>query len=419
MDFRADECRVVVLTTLPRATDLQEAFIVSYLRDANFMKRRLNQRIVQALGRCNRSDDDYGLYFLADERFANYFSPDSSREGLPRNIIAEIDMAQDSAEDDLEQVIKEIQQFLNRDFTQYDEKMRSYLNDAHIISASINAPDTSYDEVLGWTALFANQNYHIAVDHFEECWDAFQDSPLLATGAFHGWNWAKALYLQSLQGEPSAAEKSLGILERAIQKGGEQSGWFNRMRVSLNRSRRLADPFQEVKPYEYANELLKAFDNFLERVGTRGDKFEKECGKLTAQLESDNHKPYQEGLEHFGTLLGYRASRPRNNSATDCLWRGVFGNTLEVITFEAKVEHDVNQSISSKDIGQAHNQRTRAEKEFPGYVIRETIVTHLATLSPDAEICCWKCQSAKKRSDVSLMGPYKTYIEPLQGQLVS
>ncbi len=32
--------------------------ILTYLRDSGFMKRRLNQRIVQALGRCNRADED-------------------------------------------------------------------------------------------------------------------------------------------------------------------------------------------------------------------------------------------------------------------------------------------------------------------------------------------------------------------------
>jgi len=66
MDFEGDECRIVVVTTLPRAINLQEDFIASYLRDSGFMRRRLNQRIVQALGRCNRAENDYAVYFLAD-----------------------------------------------------------------------------------------------------------------------------------------------------------------------------------------------------------------------------------------------------------------------------------------------------------------------------------------------------------------
>ena len=46
MDFKADECRLVVLTTLPRAINPQEEFLSSYIRDSGFILRRLNQRIV-------------------------------------------------------------------------------------------------------------------------------------------------------------------------------------------------------------------------------------------------------------------------------------------------------------------------------------------------------------------------------------
>ena len=95
MDFKDDECRIVVLTTLPRAINLQEECIAKSLRDSGFMRRRLNQRIVQGLGRCTRTDNDFGVYFLADQRFATHFSRESNREGIPQHITAELDLAQD------------------------------------------------------------------------------------------------------------------------------------------------------------------------------------------------------------------------------------------------------------------------------------------------------------------------------------
>ncbi len=68
MDFSADECRLVVLATQPRAINPQEAFAASYLRDAGFMMQRLNQRILQALGRCNRAEDDLDLAVAPESR---------------------------------------------------------------------------------------------------------------------------------------------------------------------------------------------------------------------------------------------------------------------------------------------------------------------------------------------------------------
>ncbi len=94
MDFSADQCRLIVLATQPRAINSQEAFATDYLRDAGFMMQRLNQRIIQALGRCNRADDDYGVYILADRRFVTHFSQEDRRRGLPANIQAEIDLAE-------------------------------------------------------------------------------------------------------------------------------------------------------------------------------------------------------------------------------------------------------------------------------------------------------------------------------------
>ena len=236
MDFNANECRLVVITTLPRAINLQEEFISAYLRDFGFMRRRLNQRIVQALGRCNRSDEDFGVYVLADQRFTVHFGRELNREGIPRNIVAEIDIAEVWAEIEVETLVQRVQDFLRKDFHQYDEDLQIALIALQSFpleqSTNLAIPDTSEKEVMGWTALFASHNYVIAASRFEECWDAAKMANLIEMGAFHGWHWSKALYLQSTLNEPSAREKALQLFEQVIDRGG-QSSWFNRMRASL------------------------------------------------------------------------------------------------------------------------------------------------------------------------------------------
>lgn len=387
MDFKADECRLVIITTLPRAINSQEEFISAYLRDSGFMKRRLNQRIIQSLGRCNRSDEDFGVYVLADRRFATHFGPESNKAGIPRNLIAEIDMAQDLAEIEIETLVKSVQDFLNKDFSQYDRDLPSYLEGVPLHQPlPSDAHDTSTDEVQGWTALFENQNYKIAADRFERCWETSRSTNLSEIGALHGWHWAKALYLQSLLGEPSTRERSLRVLEDAIGRGG-QSSWFNRMRASLNRAKRTPALTKETTKHDYTAVLIRTLDDLLEEWGATGHRFERRCELITTKLQSESHAQYQEGLEQLGQILGYHASRPKYQAAPDCQWRGVFGNVREIITFEAKIEQKDSREIASKDVGQAHNQLNRALKEYEkqGYTIRATIVTHLTDLTPDAE----------------------------------
>src|SRR5208282_1958165 len=108
-------------------------------------------------------------------------------------------------------------------------------------------------------------------------------------------------------------------------------------------------------------------------------RFETTCNRLSANLGSNSHTDYCLGLEELGKLLGYQPKRSKRKAAEDCLWRGSFGNAREVITFEAKIEHDNKQEISPTDVGQANNQLNRANAEYGplGYKVRGTMVTHL------------------------------------------
>ena len=223
MDFNGDECRMVILTTLPRAINTQEEFISAYLRDSGFMRTRLNQRVVQALGRCNRDDGDFAVYALADRRFATHFGLESNKADLPRNIVAELDIGQDSAEVETSALCVSVERFLSGDFSEYDEQLNVYLSDVPKHKNQNQITNTSADEVVGWAAMFESENFPIAQQRFETCWEAAKKDGLLEIGALHGWHRAKALHLQGLQGDSSAQQKAMDVLDAAIQRGGKSA----------------------------------------------------------------------------------------------------------------------------------------------------------------------------------------------------
>ena len=386
MDFNGDECRMVILTTLPRAINTQEEFISAYLRDSGFMRERLNQRVVQALGRCNRDDGDYAVYALADRRFATYFGLESNKSDLPRNIVAELDMGQDAAEVEATALCASVEKFLLADFSEYDEQLKGYISDVPTYKTQPQASDTSADEVVGWAAMFASENFPVAQERFEKCWDAAKKDGLLEIGALHGWHRAKALYLQGILGDGSAEQKALEVLESAIQRGG-QSAWFNRMRGSLNRARRISDESNGSLDDDYFVEVIRAFDDLLDQYGKTGIRFEQHCNRIAEQLQSNSHSLYLEGLERIGRLLGYAASRPENPGAPDGVWRGYFGSLGEVVTYEAKIEDSPSNEIILSDLGQAHNQKTKADSYYGsrGFVVKGAIVTHLTELGAGVE----------------------------------
>ncbi|MDP9315445.1 MAG: hypothetical protein M3R24_32055, partial [Chloroflexota bacterium] len=229
--------------------------------------------------------------------------------------------------------------------------------------------------------------------------------------ALHRYHYAKALYMRSVLNEAGMRERALAALEDAINRGG-QTSWFNRLRASLNRARQKAEFNLTTQPYDYAAVLLRAFDDHLERLGSKGTKFDSWCAALSEKLQSDNHAKYQEGLEQLGNLLGYQASRPKYNSSTDCLWRGIFGNWREVITFEAKIEHKKSSQVDASDVGQAHNQVSRATAEYGGfgYTVRGILVTHLTAITPDAEAALGAIRMIPKEIVLQLWLHVKTLL---------
>jgi hypothetical protein len=384
MNFEGDECRLVVLTSLPRAINLQEEFFCAYLRDAAFMKKRLNNRIIQALGRCNRSPEDFAMYVLCDKKFATHFGKDSNRVGIPRNIGTEIDLGEDLSETDDATLVDRVSAFLSADFTWYDATLRELGRGSVPTSVDDTTAISANDEVTAWTALFSSQNYNIAGDRFQACWDATLQANLIEVGAYYGWCWAKARYLADTQEGVDVAE-SLAILERAITRGGI-SGWFNRMRASLARARNTKST-TSFSSDEYSNAIIRGFDDLLESTNTRGLRFEKWCNQREEELNAEQHNHYRKGLSALGGLLGYACSEPKHGSSTDSLWRGVFNTRREVFTFELKIEHVAANRIDASDIGQAHNQISRARTEYGplGYIVRGVILTHMTDLFPDAE----------------------------------
>ena len=151
--------------------------------------------------------------------------------------------------------------------------------------------------------------------------------------------------------------------------------------------------------------MIHSFDERLEQLGISGSKFQKFVNRLEARLKSESHAEYQEGLEELGTLLGYRAQRPKHNASADCTWRGEFGNSREFFTFEAKIEHKSFQTrlrlptwvrLTYSSTGQKDEYGTR------GYSVRAVVVTHLNQLAPDAQSSVGPLKLLQKDTVLSL-----------------
>jgi hypothetical protein len=382
MDFAGDECRLAVLATLPRAVNDQEQFVSDYLRDASFLIGRTNQRITQALGRCNRDADDHALYVLADRRLATHLAQEANRRGLPGSIQVELDLAEELDGIELPALTEQVAKFLGRDFRDYDEQLEQLR--AEMPAPPVPVEDDADHEVKGWLAMSGRQDYLAAEAQFAARQEQLATQNLRELGAFMQYTEAKAAHLEGLRGDTGALARSRVAIGHAIGRGGASSSWFNRLRSSVARSDATAQP-TTLQTEEFRAACARSFDEQLEKTPP-GSKLDRWRARLSERLTSNAHDVYVQGLGDLGELLAYSVAFPKYGAATDCRWRGVFGNTREAFTFECKIEHEVGAQIDAHAVGQAHNQYSRAlaEHDQAGYAVRGLIVTHLDRLAADA-----------------------------------
>lgn len=91
IDFPGDDCRLSFIEGLPKATNIQERFLMSRMGANALYQERIQTRVLQAVGRCTRSLDDYSAVIVSGEDLPNYFADKNRRRYLHPEMQAEID----------------------------------------------------------------------------------------------------------------------------------------------------------------------------------------------------------------------------------------------------------------------------------------------------------------------------------------
>lgn len=78
IDLADDDCRLLILKGIPKATHLQEKFLMSRMSAAILFNDRIRTRLVQALGRCTRHPVDYAAICILGQELIDELVPQKS-----------------------------------------------------------------------------------------------------------------------------------------------------------------------------------------------------------------------------------------------------------------------------------------------------------------------------------------------------
>ncbi len=76
LDFPDNECRLLIVRGLPGAFELQERYLRNKASAGEFLELRVRDRIVQAVGRCTRNENDYSAVVVLEDDLLKYGSSD-------------------------------------------------------------------------------------------------------------------------------------------------------------------------------------------------------------------------------------------------------------------------------------------------------------------------------------------------------
>ena len=339
IDFAGDMCRLAFFPSAPYGIDPLDEFMTAHFGRTSFLRARVAERLTQALGRMTRSPDDWAVVILEDPSIVRQLVQRDVATFLPDDLWAEIEDGLDRADSGIDDVVAEA---------------------AAILSGSVKIPprgdwrrppgerplwprERSDMEARFGDALFAG-TFDGAIPAATRVLDSLGDHPLRPW-----WLYLRAMaaYLSALQdAQPERLAAALVDAEAAVRAAG-RTAWFARVEASLAVIRQRQDASAGGAASVGTNPLVATLQRFTSRA-----RYEEWKSRVSTELRSGDHHQTVAAWTEIGRALGYAASQPTGQGATDSLWRGPDGSFV----FEAKIEHGPDAELMRRDVTQLLGQ---------------------------------------------------------------
>lgn len=366
LDLAGDLCRLVVLPSVPAASTEFERFVMAYLGDATFMRHRVGQRVTQALGRANRTSDDWAMYLGLSSSFGTLLAQTAVRQAIPSEVRPIVDDALARAEEGSAANGAAAKEFWGSKGARPvrvgpAEQTRTRPGRVRAVSTAGSAGDEVSSVTLMWRG-----DYERAAAAALRAADTLNVAGEREHSAFWRYVAAHALYLNG------GASRGRAIDElRVASEGGAHTAWFVRV------SKVLAELRGE-QAMHTEEHLWATWDEWIRSARPAGVR---RAIELCRSRLAGSHDQQAEGIEILGRLAGAQAVRPSGTSVTDATWswprRGGSERRLwEVKTGDADA---LPRDWVDQSLGQIAAEAPSGRHRVVG-----CIVTHLTNVADDA-----------------------------------
>lgn len=402
IDFPGNECRLLFVDGLPRAVNLQERFLMSRMGANLLFNERIQTRILQAVGRCTRSLEDFSAVVVSGNEIADYLTDNRRRRFLHPEMQAELKFGVDQSKGiDVDGIIENFEVFLENGQA-WEEVNQEIV--AHRKNAT-QEPFPAMDELhaivgheVDYQAALWQGDYETALANAERVLGGLDSPDLRGYRALWHYLAGSSAWLSFEAGNQQLMGKArthFGLAKRAATG----VSWL----VALARYQ--ANDASEDIANTVVIEQLERVEAVLAQLGNVHDRsFARREKEIIEGLASK--KNFEIAHTLLGELIGFDSGKIESDGSPDPWW--IAGNICLVFEDNAGA-----QEGSTIDVGKARQASTHSNwmrenvKRSANAEIIPVLVTPATNVKEGAVphlpgVCLWPLKEFRAWADVAL-----------------
>lgn len=356
IDLSDEDCRMLIVMDLPKATHLQEKFLITRMAASVLFNERIKTRIVQAIGRCTRGPVDYSAVCIIGEDIMNELISPKKLEQYHVELQAEIDFGyqQSVGFSTIDDFLDNLKHFFKKD-EEWQEAEQDIISkrDARISNLSSNKDladlKVIFEKLLQAAKFEVKYQYSIWKNDYEQALASIEeilrylDAPILQ--GYRGfWNYLGGYTACLLfnEGKKTYADVSKKYFREA-SKCTNSISWFNKLIPGKET--------QEVSDDNLSGSIIPRIEKQILQDGLRNNnKFEQRAKRIIELLNSADGHDFEKGHQELGTLLGYISDNANGDADPDPYW--IINEDICIVS-EDKIYESNSKPIPVKHVRQA------------------------------------------------------------------
>jgi len=415
IDFPGNECRLLFIEGLPKATNLQEKFLMSRMGATVLFNERIQTRVLQAIGRCTRSLEDFSAVVVSGEELPEYLTDIKRKKFLHPELQAELSFGVEQSRDSTADGIVE-------NFETFLENGKDWENvNQQIVTARAQAAQSVFpamedlSRVVGYeiefqTALWQG-DYESAVGSAERVLGGLDASELRGYRALWHYLAGSASWLGAEAGVSSLSAKARAHFDHA-KSATRGIPWLVRLARYQSGNNNVASDDSVLM------EQIERVEAMLVKLGTVHDRsFALREKDILEGLESDDRFEHAHML--LGEVVGFEAGKIEDQGSPDPWW--IIGDVCLVFEDHAGAKDssaiDVTKArqVSSHPAWMVANVPASKDAKILPVLVTPVKKAHSAAIVHLAGVALWPLRDFKEWAQnalAALREVRKTFFEP-------